>query len=480
MEKSTQNLLDKLVEYVTSEKTLILDEATVQDAAGDISRVDEIRRVLNLRWKVNDEPEIRSHRRFPGKLIILCKRAIRKSVSWYIKPIKDQQTEFNMLTVQVINEIRNRLLSIEGAQQTAGQAERQGLSVLRREFDSLSDSFLNHYEMLRTTQNDLDDLRAVAQENEKILRDFASEQTATLNAMRVNIDSEREVKDVVAAERQELVRRLGELQALVTSLQDEIEILSSRVWLANNNRDLVLNRDNDAVSAPSNINGTAGFDYVLFESKFRGSQDLIKTRQKRYVSDFDSLDDILDIGCGRGEFISLMVEQGKRVTGIELNEEMYALAKRKGLPVLLGDGIEYLRTVPDHSLGGIFASHVIEHLSFDTLNELVELALSKLRPTGRLVLETPNPTTLLVFAKSFYMDPTHVRPVHPETLQFLLKSKGFATVNLIEMEPAKEQYLPQLYTDPQLITNITEFNEGIVRLNRILYGPQDYAVVATR
>jgi O-antigen chain-terminating methyltransferase len=502
---TTQDLLDKLVEYVKSDSAQIIREIKSPHFGEEFSSLDDINLRLNSSWKINDEFIIRSHRRWLGKLIVFGKRAIRKSIYWYMRPFKDQQTAFNMYTVQAINEMRNKIVSLSGRQELefnnlVNGTERNDLkfeeikleiSKLISKLESLQNKITIDYRnevnsSIDSIRYDNDVILAKVNEQATLMDDLIeknNDMKVELRKIMGNLQFEVEKVDRLRQTDNEVLRNeLSSVDYHLTSLQQEFEIISSRVWRLRQEKESIVKpslaeQENSEIPSKQYV---SNFDYVLFESKFRGSTDLIKFRQTKYISYFDQLDNIIDIGCGRGEFLSLMLDVGKSIIGIEMNEDMYALAKSKGLPVMHGDGIEYLRSVPDGSLGGIFSSHVIEHMPFERMEEFTEIALSKLKYGGKLIFETPNPTTLLVFAKSFYMDPTHNKPVHPETLLFLLKSKGFTNVSLIEMEPATEHYLSVLNADTDSISNLDDFNSGIQRINRILFGPQDYAVIATR
>ena len=167
------------------------------------------------------------------------------------------------------------------------------------------------------------------------------------------------------------------------------------------------------------------FDYFGFEERFRGSEEDIKERQRVYVEFFKDVEPVLDIGCGRGEFLELSSEAGIKAKGVDLDLDMVLYCQEKGLDVVREDAFTYLESIPDTSLGGIFAAQVVEHLEPTRIIELANLCYRKLQLDGMLIFETPNPICLTVFARSFYMDLSHIRPVHPEAMKFLFESTGF-------------------------------------------------------
>jgi 2-polyprenyl-3-methyl-5-hydroxy-6-metoxy-1,4-benzoquinol methylase len=172
------------------------------------------------------------------------------------------------------------------------------------------------------------------------------------------------------------------------------------------------------------------YKYVGFEDQFRGSQDEIRERVAAYVPLFEGASDVLDVGCGRGEFLELLRQKGISARGVDLNDEMAAVCRERGLDAVAGDALSYLLAQPDGALGGLFAAQVVEHLDPDYLMRFLEAAYHKLRPGSKIVLETINPACWYAFFSSYIRDITHVRPLHPETLQYLVTASGFQKVSV--------------------------------------------------
>jgi SAM-dependent methyltransferase len=222
------------------------------------------------------------------------------------------------------------------------------------------------------------------------------------------------------------------------------------------------------------------FDYFLFEERFRGSEADIKNRQHRYVDIFRGRENVVDLGCGRGEFLELMRENGVSARGVESNTAMFQLCREKGLNVVQQSLFDYLESVPAGSVGGIFCSQVIEHLPSGLQIRLVALSHSKLKPGSPVVIETINPQCLFALSRNFFLDPTHVRPVHPEMLQFLLESTHFEKVELQFSSPANLWHsIPNLRL-PQVWPDLDRLNQVLEQMNALLFGDQDYAVVGYR
>jgi O-antigen chain-terminating methyltransferase len=223
------------------------------------------------------------------------------------------------------------------------------------------------------------------------------------------------------------------------------------------------------------------FDYFGFEERFRGSEEDIKARQRAYVEYFRGQNDILDIGCGRGEFLELLGETGITVKGVDLDLDMILYCREKGLDVVQEDGLAYLDSLPDEALGGIFAAQVIEHLEPTLIIDLVKLCRRKLRPGGILILETLNPKCLMIFAESFYMDFSHIKPIHPEAMKFLFESTGFLNIELKFSAPVEPSKRILSFPDREAFgTTFETFNRSLEQLNELLYGFQDYAVIGRK
>ncbi|RFP26184.1 class I SAM-dependent methyltransferase [Duganella sp. BJB488] len=184
---------------------------------------------------------------------------------------------------------------------------------------------------------------------------------------------------------------------------------------------------------------SAGF-YRAFEDRYRGSRELIKQRLRAYEPFFAPLRTLqdppaaLDLGCGRGEWLELLGEQGFRAHGVDLDDGMLAACRERGLDVELGDAVACLRALPDNSLAVVSAFHLVEHIPFELLQTLVAEARRVLLPGGLLIMETPNPENLVVGASSFYLDPTHLRPIPPQLLAFVTEFGGFGRHKVVRLQ----------------------------------------------
>jgi len=209
-------------------------------------------------------------------------------------------------------------------------------------------------------------------------------------------------------------------------------------------------------------------DYFAFEARMRGSSAEVRGRQRVYVEDFRDCAPVLDLGCGRGEFLSLLREAGIGARGVDADSDMVAYARGEGLEVEQADALAYLEGLADGSLGGVFCAQLVEHLPPPALLRLLELAAAKLRPGGLLVAETINPLSPLAL-RSYFADLTHAQPLVPETLALLARQAGFRRVETRFLnEPPEKLAVPG---DPLMAENTR-------RLNELLFCPLDYAILA--
>jgi len=225
--------------------------------------------------------------------------------------------------------------------------------------------------------------------------------------------------------------------------------------------------------------------YVGFEDQFRGSPDDIRRRVEDYLPVFENASDVLDVGCGRGEFLELLRDRGVRAQGIDINPAMVEVCRGKGLQAETGDALAYLGGLPDSSLGGLFAAQVVEHLEPRYLMRLLDAAFDKLRPGAPIVLETINPACWFAFFESYIRDLTHVRPVHPDTLKYLLVATGFQRVEIRYQAPYPEadklQTLAHGSGAPTSLDDMIEtLNANVEKINRLLFTYLDYAAIGVR
>jgi O-antigen chain-terminating methyltransferase len=175
---------------------------------------------------------------------------------------------------------------------------------------------------------------------------------------------------------------------------------------------------------------------------------------------------LFDVGCGRGEWLELLAENGLEARGVDMNRLMVARCLESNLAAVEGDAVVCLRELKPDSLGGVSGFHIIEHLTFENLMNLLDETVRVLKPGGVAVFETPNPANLRVGAERFYFDPTHRNPIPSPLMYFLLEQRGLTAVEVWELHPGPDPFLP---SDGSLIVD---------RVNQMLCGAQDCAIIA--
>ena len=234
------------------------------------------------------------------------------------------------------------------------------------------------------------------------------------------------------------------------------------------------------------------YKYVGFEDQFRGSDAAIAGRLRTYLPIFEGRSHVLDVGCGRGEFLAALKTAGVTACGIDTNVDMVAVAIERGLEVVRADALGYLLSLPDASLGGLIATQVVEHLEPAYLMQFLDAAAQKLKRDAPIVLETINPACWLAFFSSYIRDFTHVRPVHPDTLQYLLRASGFERVVVHYSAPVPDQMKMKTIDLPAGVLASSDdssralaqmahtINANAVILNNLMFTHLDYAAVGYR
>jgi 2-polyprenyl-3-methyl-5-hydroxy-6-metoxy-1,4-benzoquinol methylase len=210
--------------------------------------------------------------------------------------------------------------------------------------------------------------------------------------------------------------------------------------------------------------------YRSLEDELRGNAAEIKQEVKVYLPVLHAAGitgEVLDVGCGRGEWLEVLHEAGIQATGVDFNRILIRECKEKNLDVIEAEALAYLRSLSDETLSAVTALHVAEHLPLRDLVSFLDEVARILKPNGLLILETPNPENLLVGSCNFYLDPTHKNPIPTPTMKLLVEARGFQCQQIMKLHPVATA---QIEVKDQLTSH----------LNHYLYGPMNYAVVARK
>ena len=287
-----------------------------------------------------------------------------------------------------------------------------------------------------------------------LLRPLINRQNAYNKAV---YDFNREVLSNLDEDSREII----DIQDKIDDIEDRLKKLEYKIW----------------VSFPSN------FDYSKFEDQFRGPEELIKERQKIYLDYINKQKSVLDIGCGRGEFLELLKENGIKAFGIDSNRQMVKRCLDKGLEVEHADAISYLKNYQG-SFGNIFLSMIVEHLDFKDIFTIISTAWGKTEKDSVILIETINPNSFYAQSKTYVIDPTHINLVSPETLSYTFQKVGFRDLRIIYKSPVpKEQrlkFMKHQISNKELDKIIRKINDNLKVLDDIIFGNLEYAIMGVK
>jgi SAM-dependent methyltransferase len=360
------------------------------------------------------------------------------------------------------------------------------IDLTRKDVDHLVKR-LKSVEILSSYIEDLRTRMAETQESLKVLRTLGEHQHQAI-AEKLAIQDQSIVKQL-AIQYQSITGQLAGADLSIARL--DVAIHESRRSVLDIQRRLMtfLERGgerSDAVSVGADhrddieLSSILNAQYVSFEDTFRGTREDIKRRAAHYLTALDAnavkRDQglVLDLGCGRGEWLEVLTEHGYRCRGVDLNNVMLEDSMARGFDVVEADAVSYLRGLNDDSLAAITSMHLVEHLPHEIAIRLLDEALRVLRPGGVLILETPNPENLTVGSCWFYLDPTHRNPIPPALLQWLVRERGFDDVEIERL--SEYRGLPEVEFLPEDVAGSKQINQLI----GLVTAPPDYAVVAVK
>jgi O-antigen chain-terminating methyltransferase len=362
-----------------------------------------------------------------NSLVQSVKRTVARLLDWHIR----EQVEFNRATVEAIGALL------------------EALNESNRALRKIAETESSPIRLLRTVADLHADFKHRAERMEEQFRELTTKQHGDFTAAldRTTIEIQKRLWSDMEKMRLEFERLI----------YAELRLVRQRA--AFEPQKAVLQAD--SVSPPV----LAG-DYLWFAERFRGSREYVREKQRFYVPFFQGCGKVLDIGCGRGEFLELMRDSAGGARGIDVSADCVALCKANGLEAEQADAFDFLARTPESSLDGIFCAQVVEHLAPGRIPELVRLSSASLRTGGLLVIETPNPECLAALSKYFYLDPSHERPIPSALLRFYMEEYGLGGIEVHSLSPA-EAKMPSLASVPAAFRS--EF-----------FGGLDYAILGRK
>lgn len=389
------------------------------------------------------------------------------------------------------------------------------IEKLTNDFPDIKDSIEELRQEGTTTKNSIKGILNNHSEIKNSLEELRQEYTTAKNSIEGILSNHSKIKDSIEELRQEHTTTKNSIEGILNnisetknSLEEEISKtheelrdlnnqLSERVSIINEHAGIIDNIKNNIIVQDSRLSifleearkrlpnkfnkkqleiftdeeqHLLDALYVSFEDQFRGTREDIKKRARVYLpliqkaKKENDTNSILDLGCGRGEWLELLKEEKYVASGVDKNSILIKQCKEYGLDVIENDVITYLRRLPDNSLNVVTGFHIIEHLPFDSFIKLLDETVRVLKPGGLAIFETPNPQNVIVGSYAFYMDPTHRNPLPAPMIKFTAESRGLYNVDILELHPFDESF------------HVTG-SELAERFNKLFYGPQDYAVI---
>ncbi len=396
---------------------------------------------------------------------------VRRMLFWYTPPLQYVLDGFTQVLEGTLQSIEQTAESLDQRiRETAESFDQRMLEMNNRlndQREELEQERRRSGELEKTLQQEQKFLRAIEQ---NLLRDLHGQQEQ-LNAVEGRLPEWREhllgLEERLASFREESASAQRKEGLARQSLRREILGQARRV-------SRLLEETRKGTPDPQVFDEEFSHDldplYLAFEDELRGTREEIETRLRIYLPYLQGASSVLDVGCGRGEWLDLLRREGIAARGVDWNRFMVEECRRHGLQVEEADALAYLSRVPNASLGAVTVFHMVEHVPFRKLIQLLDDVTRVLEPGGVAIFETPNPNNLLVGSRNFYYDPTHRNPIPSETLRFLVESRGLCQVEVLPLNPC----------DPCNLVPNENGSLVVERFNEYFYGPQDYAVIGRK
>jgi SAM-dependent methyltransferase/glycosyltransferase involved in cell wall biosynthesis len=346
----------------------------------------------------------------------LLSRVAQQAIRLLLRDHTFQQQRVNAILNSSIGDLTARL-------RTVSDRVEQSLRIVHDELGGVTPRISGLESRLNRVSADLERLERVAAERQQTAAGLAEahEALGTLGSAVEELKSR-----TGGAEGHDAAARLEELAARVAHIGYRFSVrpyMGVDAFGANGDLSQAMGYGPSAADPESTLHRES------FEDLFRGPEEFIAERQRCYLPLLEGVADIVDLGCGRGEFLGILATAGRRAVGVEKNPVLVARGRARGLDVVEADALQYLRHQPEASLGAVFSAQFIEHLSPEELPELLALSHSRLRKDGLFIAETPNPECFEAL-KTFHVDLTHHKPLHPQVLLFLCREQGFSSARI--------------------------------------------------
>ena len=429
-----------------------------------------------------------SHRKGLGWLVVLAKQVLRKLLT----PILERQLAYNAANTRIANHLCKQVAGVLQQQAATSQALQEIVVEQVEEFyrvvrglvveqiEGLGQQQAMAFQTLREVV--VEQVEGLGQQQKTAVEALRK---ALFNSLEHRVNQVRDsVTETLQAQQEQCSRmertqadtdaRIVELERIGLRLKTNLSMQERRLTMfleeARKRLPEPLSQEQLEIMAAEETHALDAL-YVSFEDQFRGSREDIKERLRVYLPILKQAQlgtdemPVLDVGCGRGEWLELLKEHNFRAQGVDINRILVGECQRQGLEVIERDVIVYLRTLPDDSLGAVTGFHIIEHLPFEVLIKLMDETVRVLKPGGVAIFETPNPENVLVGSCTFYLDPTHRNPLPSAVVTFMAEARGLCRVEVMPLHAL------EAYRVEEAGLEITK------RFNEYFYGPQDYAVV---
>ena len=405
-------------------------------------------------------PSLDGFSRF-GRVKRALARLVGRTILYLTSFITSRQERFNTAILQSFHALTDGL---PGRIAALGQAQTDAKKTLEGIHETLR--------AMRDTQQEVQDWQREVQEAQHGMRDTQQEVHDTLQAIQGALQSIRDRFAELDAHGSQRDGRILGVERAAERLRTELVLQERRISVlleeARNRLPEPFDREQLQHLAEEERHLLDAF-YVSFEDQFRGTREEIEERVRVYLPVLkegaigSKAMPILDVGCGRGEWLEVLRDEQLEAAGVDLNRLMVERCRERSLTVSEGDAIAHLRGLPDASLGAVTAFHLIEHLPLEVLVAFFDETVRVLKSGGLAIFETPNPQNLLVGSHSFYLDPTHRNPLPSDTVRFLAEARGLCRVEVLPLHPA-----PATFDGDSTLAQ---------RLNEFFSGPRDYAVM---